>query len=416
MLEKKNIRGLMGGNSMDLEEKFEKSDFNVMFTMENVYVKVAKTFQGEIVANEFILLKKTNNFSLVLDSPEAVEITMFGVLIKVTKDEGIKHIAELITNGGDLKTPQTVKKKAGGGERREKTTPERFGGRLDTMGKGVAIYKDTVDAIVEEFSSENPRRTIPQIIQEVQKIENTPTANTYGTGYRKYIYREKLLPEDVIENSRLMNLGVSKWNLIKKQNGVPIMSEVLEKVEVLYGDKEKEPQIPEIEEAIYNAYKGRVKRRTANTYAYGYREYIISKRDDLAKTANGSSINPSTHISIKSNAIACDDHQGDGDDLKPLKKKTEREWNAITSVDSTPIIDVILEKLKPLFLEEKNNPGIAKIESVIYEAYNGSITKSRATEYAYNYLAYIKKELRKEDPEKGVYKNLPDEFWHRSVK
>jgi len=326
----------MGGNSMDLEEKFEKSDFNVMFTMENVYVKVAKTFQGEIVANEFILLKKTNNFSLVLDSPEAVEITMFGVLIKVTKEEGIKHIAELITNGGDLKTPQTVKKKAGGGERREKTTPERFGGRLDTMGKGVAIYKDTVDAIVEEFSSENPRRTIPQIIQEVQKIENTPTANTYGTGYRKYIYREKLLPEDVIENSRLMNLGVSKWNLIKKQNGVPIMSEVLEKVEVLYGDKEKEPQIPD---------------------------------------------------------------------------KTESEWNAITSVDSTPIMDVILEKLRPLFLEKV--PGIPGIERVIYEAYNGSITKSRATEYAYNYLAYIKKESRKEDPGGGVYKSLPDEFWHR---
>lgn len=390
----------MGGNSMDLEEKFEKSDFNVMFTMENVYVKVAKTFQGEIVANEFILLKKTNNFSLVLDSPEAVEITMFGVLIKVTKEEGIKHIAELITNGGDLKTPQTVKKKAGGGERREKTTPERFGGRLDTMGKGVAIYKDTVDAIVEEFSSENPRRTIPQIIQEVQKIENTPTANTYGTGYRKYIYREKLLPEDVIENSRLMNLGVSKWNLIKKQNGVPIMSEVLEKVEVLYGDKEKEPQIPDIEEAIYNAYKGRVKRRTANTYAYGYRDYIRenTKRGD-GQGLSDEELNRETQ-KVKN-------------DLKPLKNKTESEWNAITSVDSTPIIDVILEKLKPLFLEEKNNPGIAKIESVIYEAYNGSITKSRATEYAYNYLAYIKKESRKEDPGGGVYKSLPDEFWHR---
>jgi len=388
----------MGGNSMDLEEKFEKSDFNVMFTMENVYVKVAKTFQGEIVANEFILLKKTNNFSLVLDSPEAVEITMFGVLIKVTKEEGIKHIAELITNGGDLKTPQTVKKKAGGGERREKTTPERFGGRLDTMGKGVAIYKDTVDAIVEEFSSENPRRTIPQIIQEVQKIENTPTANTYGTGYRKYIYREKLLPEDVIENSRLMNLGVSKWNLIKKQNGVPIMSEVLEKVEVLYGDKEKEPQIPDIEEAIYNAYKGRVKRRTANTYAYGYRDYIRenTKRGD-GQGLSDEELNRETQ-KVKN-------------DLKPLKNKTESEWNAITSVDSTPIMDVILEKLRPLFLEKV--PGIPGIERVIYEAYNGSITKSRATEYAYNYLAYIKKESRKEDPGGGVYKSLPDEFWHR---
>lgn len=378
---------------MDIEEKFEKGDFNILFTKENVYVKVAKTFQGELVANELIQLKKSNNFSLIFDSPAAVEITMFGVLIKVTNKEEVSRIAELITNGEDLKTaPQPDLKKKAEGEKEEKKTPqEKFGGRLDTMGKGVAIYKDTVDAIVKEFSSENPQRTIPQIIQDVQKIDNTPTANTYGTAYRKYISREKLLPVDVIENSKLMKLGVPKWNLIKKQNGVPIMSEVLEKVEVLYGDK-KEPQIPEIEEAIYNAYKGRAKRRTANTYAYGYRDYIISKRKG--------------------------DQHGNGDahpqqDLKPLKTKTEKEWNAITSVESTPIMDVILEKLKPLFLEEKNNPGIPKIERVIYEAYNGSITKSRATEYAYNYMAYIKKELRKENPEGGVYKNLPDEFWHR---
>ena len=371
---------------MDIEENFEKGDFNILFTKENVYVKVAKTFQGELVANELIQLKKSNNFSLIFDSPAAVEITMFGVLIKVTNKEEVSRIAELITNGEDLKTaPQPDLKKKAEGEKEEKKTPqEKFGGRLDTMGKGVAIYKDTVDAIIKEFSSEKPQRTIPQIIQEVQKIDNIPTTNTYGTAYRKYISRENLLPEDVIENSKLMKLGVPKWNLIKKQNGVPIMREVLEKVEVLYG-KEKEPQIPEIEEAIYNAYKGRIIRRTANTYAYGYRDYINS-------------------LLIRAPEI--------GDGLKLLKKKTEREWNAITSIDGAPIMDVILEKLKPLFLEEKN-PEASKIERVIYEAYNGSITKSRATEYAYNYMAYIKKELRKENKEKGFYKDLPDEFWHR---
>ena len=303
---------------MDIEEKFEKGDFNILFTMENVYVKVVKTFQGEIVANEFIPLKKSNNFSLIFDSPAAVEITMFGVLIKVTNKEGVSLITELLTNGRAQPNPTKPFSPAISSPKQQR----KFRG-WEAIGKsriGI-IYKEVVNRILEEYKKgvEPETEIFSRVIREMYGEHLTKSSiATYISTYRVYIRDNKLA--------------------IK-------------------------PKPPQEEDSVVKQFKQKT------------------------------------------------DHQGE--DLKPLRKKIEKEWNAITSIDSTPIMGVILEKLKPLFLEEKNNPGIPKIERVIYEAYNGSITKSRATEYAYNYLAYIKKELRKENPEEGVYKDLPDEFWHR---